>query len=508
MKILLKQILPVAMLAAAFSSCKKDLLDINVSPNDPTTASASPGVVLPAALNATAVLYNNPSADSRFAFAGLWLGHISYSGNYAISTENISYAITNNFGAAAFGNLYDNIEDYDFVEKKGAADGNNFYRGIGMFMKAYNFQTLVDLYNNVPYFEALQGTKNSKPKYDDGKAIYDDLAKKMDTAIAIFKTATSGSITGDIMFGGDPAKWLKFANTVKLRLLLRQSEKADRASYIQTQLANIAAGPFLDVDATVNPGYLNSAGKTNPFWGANINTSGTYTNDFYRAGQYAIDFFLAHNDTARLARLFKPAAATGQFQGNYFGDQGIQNSKTSEYGPGILKSFSQPSIIMTAAESYFLQAEAALRGWIPATAQTLYETGVTKSFVYLGAVKPPIRNVANTADSVTYTPTQSAAMYYSRPGDKQTNWAATTSFQEKLALIIRQKWAALTLINELEPYNDYRRLKLPADVPLSSSSLSTGKMPTRLLYPQREYEVNATNVPNNVQPTDKVWWMP
>jgi hypothetical protein len=489
MKILLKHILPVAMLAAVFSSCKKDFLDINVSPNDPTSASATPGVVLPAALNATAVLYNNPSADSRFAFAGIWMGHIGYSGNYAISTENISYAITNNFAAAAFSSLYDNIEDYDFVEKKGAADGNNFYRGIGMFMKAYNFQTLVDLYNNVPYFEALQGTANSKPKYDDAKAIYDDLAKKMDSSIAIFKTAASGSITGDIMFGGNPTKWLKFANTVKLRLLLRQSERADRASYIQSQLATISAGPFLDADATVNPGYLNSAGKANPFWSANINTSGTYTNDFYRAGQYAVAFYQTHNDP-RVTKLFKPAAATGTYQGNYFGDQGLPNSKTSEYGAGVLKAFSQPAVIMMAAESYFIQAEAALRGWIPGNPQTLYQTGVEASFAFLGLS------------------TAQAQAYYGQANDKQVNWAATTTFQEKLALIIRQKWAALALVNELEPFNDYRRLHLPADVPLSASPLSTGKMPTRLLYPQREYEVNAENVPNNVQPTDKVWWMP
>jgi hypothetical protein len=62
----------------------------------------------------------------------------------------------------------------------------------------------------------------------------------------------------------------------------------------------------------------------------------------------------------------------------------------------------------------------------------------------------------------------------------------------------------------LEPYNDYRRLKLPADVPLSTSPFSTGKMPTRLLYPQREYEVNAESVlaVGTITPTTNVWWMP
>jgi hypothetical protein len=493
MKISLKNILSVAFLAVFFYSCKKQLLDINTDPNNPTTASATPDLVLANALNVTGAIYNNPTSDNRYAFAGLWLGHIAYSGNYAISTENISYAITTNFGAGVWSSIYDNLIDYDFVEQKGKAQGNVFYEGIGKLMKAYNFQTLVDLYNNVPYSQALQGTSASKPTYDDAKAIYDDLGKKMDTAIALLKVSASGTISGDIMFAGDAVKWLKFANTVKLRLLLRQSERADRAAYITAEAAKFnATTPFLDVDATINPGFLNSAGKTNPFWGSNINTAGTYTQDFYRAGQFVIDFFKAHNDTLRIAKFFVKAASTGIFQGNYFGDQGIPNSKTSTFGPGILKSATQPAVIMLAAESYFLQSEAALRGWIPGDPKALYQKGVEASFKFLGL----------TAGQ--------AATYYSQPSDKQVNWDATVTFQEKLALIIRQKWAALTLINELEPYNDYRRLKLPADIPLSTSPYSTGKMPTRLLYPQREYEVNGESVgaQGTITPTTNVWWMP
>ena len=495
MKLIFKRLILVTFLAAVFGACKKQLLDINTSPNDPTTASATPDLVLSAALQNTAAQYSNPTADARFAFAGLWMGHISYSGNYAIATENISYAITNNFAAGAFGNIYDILEDFDFVEKKGAETGNNFYRGIGMLMKAYNFQTLVDLYGNIPYTEALQGTVISKPKYDDAKAIYDDLAKKMDTAIALLKTAVSGSIAGDVMFAGNAPNWVKFANTVKLRLLLRQSQRPERAAYIATEVAKLAGASFLDIDAAVNPGYLNSAGKTNPFWGSNINTSGTYTQDFYRAGQYAIDFFLAHSDP-RIGKYYKPAATPGgTYKGNYFGDQGVPNSQTSEFGPGVLKTFSQPAPIMLAAESYFIQAEAIVRGWLPGgatAAKTAYQNGVKESFRFLGL-----------------TATQ-ATTYYSQAGDKQVNWDATVNTAEQIALIIRQKWAALALTNELEVFNDYRRLKLPADVPLSSSPFSTGKMPTRLLYPQREFEVNAESVQavGAVTPITPVWWMP
>ena len=492
MKIANKLTILLFFTAAVTSSCKKEVLDINTDPNNPTTSVATAELVLPSALSTTAAIMNNPTADARFAFAGIWMGHIGFSGNYAIATESLSYNITTNFASGAFGNLFDNINDYDFVESKGIQQGSKFYEAVGKLMKAYCFQTLVDLYGNIPYSEALKGTVVSRPKYDDAKAVYESLGQKMDTSISLLKTLSDNGATilGDIMFKGDASKWLQFANTVKLRLLMRQSERADRQPYIQTEKAKFSATTaFLTTNAAVNPGYLNSTGKTNPFWGSNVNVSGTYTQDFYRAGQYAISFFQNNNDP-RVARYYKPIAGSSSvYQGNYFGDQGMVNSKTSEIGTGVLKSYDQASILMLAAESYFIQSEAVLRGWIAGDAKTLYQKGVEASFTYLGLT------AAN------------AQAYYTQAGNNQVNWDAAASMPDKIALIIRQKWAAEPFINELEPYNEYRRLKLPADVPLSRSQYSTGKLPGRLLYPQREYDVNATNVPTAAA-TDKVWWMP
>lgn len=490
----IKIILIACLMIGAISSCKKQLLDINTDPNNPTTASASPDLVLSNALNTSANIYNNSTnGNNNFVWAGLWLGHISYSGNYAIATENISYNLTNSFAAGTWDALYDNNEDYDFVQKKGEETGNNFYRAIGMLMKANNFETLVDLYNNVAYSEALQGTAVSKPKYDAGKDIYADLAKRMDTAIALLKQSGSTTIAGDIMFGGDATKWTQFANTVKLRLLLTQSEV--NAGDAKTQ-AGALSGGFLTVNATVNPGYINSSGKMNPFWGSNVNTAGTYQQTLYRAGQFAIDFMKASKDTFRLRRFYTPIGgisdtSLSKYSGSYFGDQGVPNSGTSQIGSGVLKNYNQSAIIMLAAESYFLQAEAAARGWITGDAQTLYESGVKASFAYLGL------------------PAARAQEYYSQAGNNQTTWAATTNFQEQLALIIRQKWIAETWINEFEPYVDYRRLHLPADIPLSTSVYSTGIFPARLLYPQREINVNGENVAaqGTITPGTKVWWM-
>ena len=278
-----------------------------------------------------------------------------------------------------------------------------------MFMKAYNFQTLVDLYNNVPYTQALQGTSVSNPAYDNGRAIYDDIAKRMDTAISLFKLAASGntSITGDIMFSGDALQWVAFANTVKLRLLVRQSQVADRQAYVSAEAAKLAGASYLTTDATVNPGYLNSAGKTNPFWGQNVNTSGTYTQDLYRAGEYGILFYQNNNDP-RLSR-FYTATAAGTFNGNYFGDQECQIQKHQPLVLVFLESFSQLCCNNVGCRKLFSSGRSCSMRMDGPVMLKLLSKRCNSSFTYLGLTNAQ------------------AQTYYSQAGNKQTTWDATST---------------------------------------------------------------------------------
>ncbi|HUP10627.1 MAG TPA: SusD/RagB family nutrient-binding outer membrane lipoprotein [Niastella sp.] len=477
------------------SGCKKEFLDINKNPNSATTA--TPELVLPAALANTAARLN-PMASPNTWFNG-WMGYWAISGSYAISTSDFTtYKQTTTTGDATWQGSYLNLSNYNFVEVQSKAEGKPFYEGAAKVMKAFNFQMLVDLFGDVPYTEAFGGTGNIHPKYDDQKFIYDDLIKQLDTAITLMSTPNiSGDPNSDILFDGDPALWAQFANSLKLRILMRQSQVADRVAYVQAEIAKIVASDigFLGEDAGVNPGYSNSAGKQNPFYGSNYNVSGTYTNDFWRANQYGIDFYKKNNDP-RLTLVYGESG-TGKYQGNSIGQiSGLVGSDASIFGPGVLKAFDQDAIIMTAAESYFLQAEAALRGWLTDDAQALYEQGVVASFQTLGV-----------EDFET-----AAADYVSQSGNKNTNWAEAGSFDEKLALIIRQKWAAMNTITPIETYADYRRLHLPADVPLSISPyVETKQVPYRLLYPVSEYRTNTENVNAKGtidQFTTKIFWIP
>lgn len=215
--------------------------------------------------------------------------------------------------------------------------------------------------------------------------------------------------------------------------------------------------------------------------------------DYWRAAQYPITFCTNNNDP-RYKYLYALTAQSPQiYQGNVLGSPtNHAGNSTSTFGPGILKSASQSAIMISAAESYFLQAEAVLNGFISGNAGTLFNSGVQASFTYLGA--------------------GDATGYYTQPGNQNTNYSACTTPAQQLACIIRQKWMALNTVNPFEAWCDYRRLGLPADIPLTQSPyVDVLAIPVRILYPTSEYQNNTANV--NAQGaidhhTSKVFWMP
>src|SRR6478735_2152914 len=166
------------------SSCKK-YLDINQNPNAPT--SATPELVLPQALSATASNLNGfNSMGSQL------VGYSANAGGYGGFGSSITY----NFGASDFAgrwsSTYDNLEDYQYIIDQTAGDPQYFaFNAVGRIMKSHGFQLLVDTYNDVPYFEALKGAEFLTPKYDQGAVIYKDLADQLDSAIAILDASSS-----------------------------------------------------------------------------------------------------------------------------------------------------------------------------------------------------------------------------------------------------------------------------------------------------------------------------
>lgn len=485
----------LVVLLSVTVGCQKDYLDINNNPNQVTAA--TPVLVLPSALAST-----GRYVQTSFDFLNLWMGYWNFSGNYSVNTAEKNYQFTAGFRNAIWDSAYPTLNNYEYIDKQSGTLGQPLLQGIAKIMKAMHFQILVDTYGNIPYSQALLGVGTAQPTYDDAKAVYEDLFKQIDAGLALFREADKlGTLVlnpgaSDIMFRGDIAKWRRFANTLKLRMLLRQSEKADRAAFIQSQLASINTSGYgflrAGENAALNPGYVNSSNQQSPFYatyGYRINGQPVENYNIYRGNKYAINFHQSTNDP-RLRAYYAPVGGSGTtFNGAFFGTTSpLSNGETSGIGPGLLRSFNQDAVLLSSHEAFFLQAEAAQRGWITGVPKTLYQQAITESFL----------NVRLTATE--------AATYYSQTLNN-VGFDASTN---KIEAIITQKWASLNGWSPFEAWSDYRRLGLP-NVPISQDpSTSVKQIPVRLLYPQSEYNYNGANVQtqgNVSQFTSKIFWV-
>lgn len=463
------------------SACKKDFLSVNEK--NPNQASAVPAnFILPAALNYTSILVNTPG---NYAFIYEWYGCWSISGGYSQDLNMTQYNLLNSHFQGNWSNSYTNLNNYDYIEKASTGAKQMPYRAIAKIMKAYIYQNLVDAYGNVPYSQALKTDQGIlKPAYDDQKTIYENLVVQLDSAMNLIATAPADAEevgAKDIIFQGNMGKWAKFANTLKLRILMNQSDMTGRASYITSALATTSTVGFMGAGegAWLNPGYLQSAGKMNPFWERFYKQDNSQQADglgYFVAGQDACDFVTANNDPRKL-RFFQ--AYTGSsIQGNYFGATLLQTvPNTSKIGPGMLKAFNQNAPILTDIESLFLQAEAAQRGFIAGTAKTFYESAVTQSVIYEGGT------LGTAAD---------AATYLAQAAKPLVNFDVAPN---KLQTILTQKWCALNGLSPMPIWTDYRRTGYPDFIHWSADPQKVNPTPpVRLLYPQTEISTNNDNV--------------
>ena len=488
-------------IAAIGSGCKK-FTDINQNPNQPLAV--TPNVVLSAALTGSA---NNLATD--FLLNTRWMGNLARSGNYIADAQTEGYGINTGYADGDFQNLFNTLSRYNYIEQQGdaAKASSSFYIGVAKTMKALHFSTLVDGFGNIPYKQAFNVNKYPTPAYDDAKSIYEDLVLQLDSAVTLFDatktyyalSTTSASVLTtddkyDIIFGrglGTSSttrldKWVMFANTLKMKLLLHLSGVSSEAGLITSEVAKINANGrgFLPagLSAAVNPGYSSSGSQFNPFyalWFTPANQPST-NNNFYRANNYALNFYNSSGDQTRQFLVYAPVG--NAVVGNYDGDpQSLTNTFTSGIGSGVVKGPTQDQLILSDFESLFIQAEAVQKGYIEGNAATLLQQAIEQNYIYLG-------DSAGDADDY----------YTGGAGNPNVDYATGG-----LQAIITQKWIALNCINWFETYTEFRRTGFPNAAVLGLSHAVThvtapdGKVhiPFRYLYPQSEINSNGKNVP-------------
>jgi len=351
---------------------------------------------------------------------------------------------------------------------KAETNGNRNYSGISKILTAYTLGTGTDIWGDMPFSEAFQGSTNFKPKYDSQESIYEQIQGLLDGGIADIAQNTGLTPGGDDFFyAGDMAKWTKLAYTLKARYYMHLTKAPGHTAAAQAQLALTALQNAMATnDDDFKMGYSGAAGAENP-WQQNFLSASTII-----LSSTVVDAFKTRNDP-RLTKMIAPATATGLYTGRKIGEEGI----------GPLESYSRPAafyggagadnFLVTYSEALFLKAEATYLVSGVAAAAPVYTEAVTSHMTKLGV---------NSADYTAYLATR------------------TLTSSNALQLIIEEKGVADFL--SMESFVDFRRTGYPA---LTKVQNALSEIPRRVLYPQTEIISNPQAV-HSAKLTDRVWW--
>ena len=465
---LARTVLAGALVASA-AACDQGLTDLNNNPNQPTVVSAEYLFT-----NATeAAVTRALGAGLHMDLTALWAQHYgemryTEEDRFELRDPTIT-GHWNGFYAGA-------LQDFNEVVTQGDTLNRPNVEGMGIVMRSWTYQVVTDLWGDVAYSEALQGRTPGSPttvKYDPQQSIYQGLLSELATAQGLFDAAGYRMGSADLIYAGDPAKWKRFANSLRLRMAMRMSQADANAGRAAFQAA-MAAGVFTANSDNAVLNYVDNGVDVHPIF----------------ASQRAAP---THGVSATIIDTLKSLAdprlgiyANRNAGGNYRGE--IPASQTdvsldsiSRIGTWFSRA-NAPSYLMTYAEVLLLQAEAAERGWITGDAAALYRAAITAHMQMLGVA----------------------------PGDITTYLANPRVAYAGLPSIGLQKWITL-YGNGPEAYAEWRRTGQP-NLVAGPDALNAGRIPVRLPYPTIEQSLNnaalqeAISRQNGATLNSPVWW--
>ncbi len=514
------RLLLTALLLLFASGCK-NFLDVN---HDPDALSDAPvQKILPAALISPLYIL---SGDGQ-VIGAYWTEHWTQSTNAPQFQDFDSWQITNStFDSRGYGALYYNaLEDLEYIRSKSYEDENWSYYLIATAVQCYVFQFLVDMYDKIPFTEALKGTTSEDfaftPHFDDGQVVYDSLIARLDYALSKDYNSSTSIKPGedDVIFNGNMDMWVAFANTLKLKIFLRESFA--RPDVAANGIAKLEGQTFLTSQPAAFSNFMNQADKRNPIYATaevahkgNITISRTLMslmiddmlNDSYKVRDKRIDYIANKPDKV-------PEYHRALLQGDYLN---LDYAEQIKYLSTPLLNYDDPVYYFTKAETYFMLAEADLRFWKTGNAQSYYEKGVEsafKRFSYLSNydVETEEDDIEAILDENDYG-----------------KWPDTE--EEQLKIIWLQKWISMANIQGIEAFIEHNRTDYPETYPyrpgtaefdddyeyskdrgkftISVNNVTSDRFPRRFLCPQSELSGNP-NVPAELTSKkvyDPVWW--
>ena len=494
LKAMKKYIFLLIITSLGLAGCDERFDELNTNPNGITEKNVDP-----------AYLFATAARNSLRSGAAGGYGYkiASQMAHYYVGVNNDH--IIDQYFQDLSGTSYESLYDSEYQSKlkyyieimklvgPGADKENPLQYAVADVMAVLSYARLTDAYGSIPYFEGGFGnlTGDLSPKYDPQDVIYPDMIRRLTEDIAALEQA-GGSVGlhgQDPIYGDDPDKWLRFANSLRLRLAMRMRHVAPTEA--QTAITASLAGPLMTSNEH-NMVQYNEDGDNSALFSPWYNSFRFWN---FRMSDKIITQLVSTSDP-RLYIYAKPTS-TGEYKGMVNGlvDEEFAEAIKEEYSfPGeYLVGKGAPLYQMTAAEIAFLQAECALFGLGGSDANGHYRRGIELA----------LRRVGVPQDSIT--------TFLASPVS-----VLSGTQEEQFEQIGTQIWLAMAP-NFHEAYTYMRRTGYPVipkrDGVVTSLGDTNGELPSRILYPLSERLRNSTNVEDAISQmpdgdvlTERLWW--
>ena len=539
--------------AMLFVSGCQDLTEINENPNSLTDDKVNPAYVL------TSVISGSASELADLAFSGNITQRVVPEAMQFTQRDFLEFSVTNQFGWLSvpfdYRGLYLPLANASYLEKRASGNQDSlFLKGTAKVMQAMWFGVETSTWGDIPYSQALKGIANLQPVFDKQIDIFLGIIKSLDDANATLTKAGSVKSTvltaADLLYGGNILKWRQFANSLRLRYLMRLSGKT---AEMKTAGLDVAAEfKKMVSDPTTYPLITTSANDASlKFPGTNTADSWTLgplitttISEFYRvkAASTVVEFLKQHNDP-RLTIWFKPVEVQTLVR-----DKGA-DVVVEKDAAGVVKRYMKTyqagvdtslyvglKIALTDPDSYNSNI-AAHRTQAAALNSTIYNSGAANPFVsYLGTIyrtnaDPLVKSIFISAAEVNfmlaeaasrgwitgsasdytlagvsasldqygvangdlkvYNPTTHGIVAFNKTAFLNKIKAEYDASADKLEVIMQQKWAAS--FTTMESWFDFRRTGYPKIGKNIINAAKGDQIPVRYIYGESETNYNTEN---------------
>lgn len=452
----MKKLLIILGAVAFLTSCGNDLERYNVDPKNPE--SVAPEYMFSYGQWRIARQFGDYNYNSNVSI--FWA-------NYATQTTYIQESGYDATNRDIGGSIWDNIYTEGLSELKKAKEDlratqvgeaeqavKNNKLAMIKIMEVFAYQYLVDNFGNVPFTEALD-INNVTPAYDDDEFIYMAIGDSLTDAIDKLTVGEPSFGEADLIYGGDVAKWKKFAHSIQLKMGIRLSESNPT---VASEWVNAAVdGGVFDSNAdNATFDYTGTQPYINPVYEYFVvdsrNTDFVATEDFLA---------LLNEENDPRVDVYYDDNLDGDMIGGVYGAAGNAYSELTHLNPDFTDNATQPTVLATYSTVLFELAEAVERGFISGDAEEYYEMAIEANFEFLG--------IGDQAD----------AYIAAHPYDS-SDWETSIGIQKYISLFF----------NPHEAWTEARRLGVPELATAPSTGLAN---PNRMIYPVEEILINTAN---------------